>query len=72
MAQVTNKFKMCGSLAAILLAAWVFVSCGNAQKTEATEATPITDTLETLTVPDSLPDAVDSNAKTRPEPRKTR
>ncbi|MCF0075023.1 hypothetical protein LZD49_31350 [Dyadobacter sp. CY261] len=71
MTQITNKIKMCGSLAAMLLASWMFVSCGNAQKTEATEASPATDTLETLTAPDSL-NELDSNAKVRPEPRKTR
>ncbi|GGM81547.1 hypothetical protein GCM10010967_11710 [Dyadobacter beijingensis] len=75
MSQFTNKIKKCGALPAMLFAAWMLVSCGNAQKTEATEAVPATDTteqaLDTLTMPDSLP-VIDSAAKIRPEPRTTR
>lgn len=75
MSQFTNKIKKCGALPAMLFASWMFVSCGNTQKKEATEAVPAADTteqaLDTLTVPDSLP-AIDTSAKVRPEPRKTR
>lgn len=75
MSQFTNKIKICGAFAVLLLTSLVFVSCGNAQKTETTESAPIVDSteqaLDSLTVPDSLP-AMDDSAKLRPEPRKTR
>lgn len=68
--QITNKINISGSMAALLLASCLFVSCGEAKKTESTEAAPADTTLTPLTAPDTLP-AKDSTATKRPEPRKT-
>lgn len=68
--QITNKFNISGSFAALLLASFLFVSCGEAKKTESTEAAPADTTLSPLTAPDSLPEK-DTTANKRPEPRKT-
>lgn len=75
MSKITNKIKMCGALSATLFAAWMLVSCGDSQKSQATESVPLVDSTEaamdSLTVPDTLP-AIGDTGRIRPEPRKTR
>ena len=73
MPKSTNKSKLAGLLTVVVVASWMFVSCGSEKKTEETEATPPDSTeqmVEPKTEQDSLP-PLDSSATTRPEPRST-
>ena len=76
MKKITNKIKLSGLFAAVFVGTLTFASCSSEKKTEESETSPPLDSTEqmmapdTLTPPDSLP-TLDSNASTRPEPRKT-
>jgi hypothetical protein len=74
MPQITNKIKLSGLFAIVLVGSLMFTSCTTEKKTEETETAAPTDTVkkaeEMRTAPDSLP-PLDSSAKKRPEPRTT-
>ncbi|MEO6286307.1 MAG: hypothetical protein ABIN80_26210 [Dyadobacter sp.] len=79
MPQITNKIKLSGLFAGVLVASALFISCGKDKQSDDTETTAVDSTdqvIEKKMVPDSIPGdslpALDDSSSTRPEPRKTR
>jgi hypothetical protein len=77
MPQITNKIKLSGLFAGVLVASMLFISCGKEKQSDDTTAVDSTGQAidETMapdsTAADSLP-VLDDSSSTRPEPRKTR